>query len=142
MCYSPAHESVNNNDCQHDTNPFAGVSSTIPILLQHSLPINFTLGSQCALVHTVTPFAAVIGSMTEFVDHHTSENVSLLRGVRPSLLGVKGTGSSRSRYNGKHISKMDSGSLARPESLQHSSTGHLRMRSELKRRRILGRLRT
>lgn len=87
MCYSPPHEPVNNNDCQHDTNPFAGVSSPVPILLQYSLPIDFALGRQSALVHTLTPFAAVIGSITEFVDHHTSENVSLLRDVRSSLLG-------------------------------------------------------
>ena len=85
MCHSPTHKSINNDNCQHDTDPFASVAGTVPILLQYSLAVNLALGSQCALVHAMTPFAAVIGSVAEFVDHHASEDVSLLRGGQLDL---------------------------------------------------------
>ncbi len=81
MCHSPTHKPINNDNRQHDTDPFASVSGTVSILLQYSLAVNLALGSQYALVHAMTPSAAVIGSVTEFVDHHASENVSLLKGV-------------------------------------------------------------
>ena len=82
MCHRPPHEPIDDNDRQHDTDPFARVASTVAILLQYSLTINLTLRSQCALVETVTPFIAVIRPLTEFVDHHASEHVRLLREVR------------------------------------------------------------
>ena len=142
MCHSPPHEPIDNNNRQHDTDPFARVASTVSILLQYSLPINFALRSQCALVETVTPLAAVIRSLTEFIDHHASENVRLLREVRFSLLRNIQDGGSHSRYNEKHISKMDSESLERPKTPQHSSTNRLQTRSEPERRQILGKWKT
>ncbi len=92
MRHSPTHEPINDDNCQHDTDPFASVSGTVPILLQYSLAVNLALGSQCALVHAMTPSAAVIGSVAEFVDHHASENVSLLRGVSLTYPGRKNEG--------------------------------------------------
>ena len=139
MCHGPSHEPIDNNNRQHDTDPFARVASTVSILRQYSLPINFALRRQCALVETVTPFVAVIRSLTEFIDHHASENVRLLREVRSfSLLGYQRDGGSHSQYSEKHISKTDSESGERPRSLQRSSINRLQMRSEPKRRRILG----
>ena len=137
MCHSPPHEPIDNNNRQHDTNPFARVASTVAILLQYSLPIDLALRSQCALIETVTSLAAVIRSLTEFIDHHASENVRLLREVRISLLKTR-DGGSHSQYNGKHISKMDLKSLGRPKTPQRSSTNHWQTQSEPKRRQILG----
>ena len=87
MCHSPSHEPIDDDYCQHDTNPFACVASTISILLQYSLAVNLALRSQCALVETVTSSIAVVRSLTEFIDHHASENVRLLGEVRIFLLG-------------------------------------------------------
>ena len=84
MRHSPPHDPINEDDGQHDTGPFARVSSPVPILLQYSLAINLALSRQCTLVHTVASFAAVILSVAEFVDHHASKDVRLLRGVRSS----------------------------------------------------------
>ena len=92
MCHSPSHKPIYNDNCQHDTDPFARVSGTVPILLQYSLAVNLALGSQCALVHAMTPSAAVVGSVAEFVDHHASENVSLLKGVSLTYPGRKNEG--------------------------------------------------
>ena len=78
MRHGPSHEPIDDNDRQHDTDPFARVAGTVPILLQYGFPVDFALRGQCALVEAVTPSVAVIGSLTEFVDHHASENVGLL----------------------------------------------------------------
>ena len=85
MCHSPPHEPVDTYDRQHDTNPFASVSGTVPILLQYGLAVNLALGSQCALIHTLAPFAAVVNPVSELIDHHASENVRLLGWVSVSL---------------------------------------------------------
>lgn len=78
MCHSPTHDPITKDCCQQDTDPFASVSNTVPILFQYSLAINLALESQFALVHTMTLLTAVIRSVAKFVDHYGSENVSLL----------------------------------------------------------------
>lgn len=74
---NPPKQSIHGNDPDQDPNPFPRPASSIAVSVQHGRPANLALRSQVRRVHALTPRAARVRPLREFIDHHSLENVRL-----------------------------------------------------------------
>lgn len=68
---------IHSNNTNKNPHPLTRPARSIAIFLQYARPADLTLGGQVRLIHALAGFAARVGPMLEFVDHHALEDVCL-----------------------------------------------------------------